>query len=70
MGTFELKVKAKGISKTRDFLIEVEDPRWSHPNIFEHKGPQSLQVNIGEGESRHQMTTYRVNAKIIQELPM
>ena len=53
MGTFELKVKAKGMSKTRDFLIDVEDPRWSQPSIFEHKGPQSLQVNIAEGESRH-----------------
>ena len=39
VGTFELKVKAKGISKTRDFVIDVLDPRWSQPTIFEHKGP-------------------------------
>jgi hypothetical protein len=53
VGNFELKVKSKGISKTRDFIIDVEDPRWSQPSIFEHKGSQSLQVEISEGESRH-----------------
>jgi len=38
-GSFELRVKSKGISKLRDFLIEVEDERWSQPSIIEKKGP-------------------------------
>ena len=28
-GSIELKVKAKGISKVRNFLVDVDDPRWS-----------------------------------------
>lgn len=53
VGSFELKVKAKGMSKQRDFLIDVEDERWPQPSIFEKKGQKCLQVNITEGEQKH-----------------
>ena len=39
VGQFELKIKAKGIQKSRNFALEVEDPRWSQSSVFELKGP-------------------------------
>ena len=69
-GHFELKIKARGISKSRIFSIDVEDPRWLQSAIFESKGPDTLNIEIQEGESKHNLNSYRVNAKIIQELPI